>query len=387
LHSVWIEEQQLARALTRNEAFWDGQLEESPLMWVTVPGAKLGRSVPKPESEEELWTDVDYIMESTEAQLSQTYYAADALPVYSPWLGPDQFAGWLGADLILRPKEHNTSWVVPFVEDWDSQPDFCIDASNRWWKLYMEILRRSVDAGRNKWVTGFPDLHTGIDALSAMRGPQLLLLDLMDHPAAIHHFMGQMTKLLKDVVDAVWEVIEPTGQGTSQWTLGWSSKRFLCIGQMDFTCMISPAMYKEFCWQDLVESCNHVDRSLYHLDGPGAIPHLPRICSVGNLNSIQWIPGAGAPPPSQWMDLLRRMQNYGKSVQVWPLLNCTMDELVDEVDALCQGLDPTRLFIVAEVDSVERARAVITKAKEASASKRKTAIRVPEGPDGAGGPR
>ena len=315
-------------------------------------------------------------MESTEAQLSQTYYAADALPVYSPWLGPDQFAGWLGADLILRPKEHNTSWVVPFVEDWDKQPDFRIDPGNRWWKLYMEILRRSAQAGRNKWVTGFPDLHTGIDALSAMRGPQRLLLDLLDHPAAIHRFMGQMTKLLKDVVDVVWEVIGPTEQGTSQWTLGWSSKRFLCIGQMDFTCMISPGMYKEFCWQDLVESCEHVDRSLYHLDGPGAIPHLPRICSVEKLNSIQWIPGAGAPPPSQWMGLLRRMQEYGKSVQVWPLLNCTMDELVDEVEALCQGLDPTRLFIVAEVDSIERARAVIAKARETSASKRKTAIRV-----------
>jgi 5-methyltetrahydrofolate--homocysteine methyltransferase len=143
--------------------------------------------------------------------------------------------------------------------------------------------------------------------------------------------------------------------------------------------MISPAMYKKFCWQDLVESCDHVDRSLYHLDGPGAIPHLPQICSVEKLNSIQWIPGAGAPPPSQWMGLLRRMQEYGKSVQVWPLLNCTMDELVDEVGALCQGLDPTRLFIVAEVDSVERAYAVIAKAKETSASSGKTAIRMPEG--------
>ena len=101
----------------------------------------------KPASEEELWTDVDYIIESAEAQLSQTYYAGDALPVYSPWLGPDQFAAWLGADLILRPREHNTSWVVPFVEDWDNQPDFRIDPSNPWWELYTGILRRSVEAG------------------------------------------------------------------------------------------------------------------------------------------------------------------------------------------------------------------------------------------------
>ena len=42
LHSIWIEEKQLAEALARNEAFWDGQLEEFPLMWITVPGAKPG---------------------------------------------------------------------------------------------------------------------------------------------------------------------------------------------------------------------------------------------------------------------------------------------------------------------------------------------------------
>jgi len=114
METPWINERQLAQALARNEAFWQGHLEDYPLMWITVPNAKPGPSIAEPESEEELWTNVDYIMESTEVALSRTYYAGDALPVFSPWLGPDQFAGWLGAHLILRPREHNTSWVVPF---------------------------------------------------------------------------------------------------------------------------------------------------------------------------------------------------------------------------------------------------------------------------------
>ena len=340
-------------------------------MWLTVPRAKPGPFISEPANEEELWTNVDYIIESTEVQLSRTYYAADALPVYNPWLGPDQFAGWLGADLILRPREHNTSWVVPFVQDWDDHPEFRIDHDNRWWKLYLKILQRLAEAGRDKWVTGFPDLHTGIDALSAIRGRERLLVDLLDHPAAVHRAMHQMTDLWKYVVDVVWDVIKKPGQGTSQWTLGWSARRFLCIGQMDFTCMIGPEMYHEFCWQDLVETCQYVDCSLYHLDGPGAIHHLPRICSVQELNSIQWIPGAGAPPPSQWISLLWRIQEFGKSLQVWPLLNCTMDELLDEVTVLCQELDPTRLFIVAEVDTVERADAILARVKEVCASNRK----------------
>ena len=378
MHTLWIEEKQLVRAQARNEAFWCGQLEEYPLMWITVPKARPGKVVAEPGNEEELWTNPDYIIESTEAQLSRTYYAGDALPVYNPWLGPDQFAGWLGADLILRPREHNTSWVVPFIEDWDKHSEFHIDPDNRWWKLYLKILQLSAEAGKDKWVTGFPDLHTGIDALSAMRGVERLLVDLLDRPAIIHRAMRQMTDLWKYVVDVVWETIGPAGQGSSQWTLGWSAKRFLCIGQMDFTCMIGPAMYQEFCAQDLVECCEYVDYTLYHLDGPGAISHLSRICSVGSLNSIQWIPGAGAPPPSHWIGLLREMQKNGKSVQVWPLLNCTVDELQEEVAVLCRELDPTRLFIVAEVDSIERADALLAEVKDVcAASRRRTTVPVP----------
>ena len=38
-------------------------------------------------------------------------------------------------------------------------------------------------AGRDKWVTGYPDLHTGVDALSAIRGRDRLALDLVENPA------------------------------------------------------------------------------------------------------------------------------------------------------------------------------------------------------------
>ena len=327
MHTIWIEEPQLAKALARNEAFWEGELEEYPLMWITVPRARPGRSISQPEREEELWTNVDYVMEVAELELGCTYYAGDALPVYNPGLGPDQFAGWLGADLIFRPKEDDTSWAVPFVQNWEDHPEFRIHSDNRWWKLYLEILRRSVEAGQGKWITGFPDLHTGIDALSAMRGRERLLLDLLDDPEAVLRAMHQMTELWKYVVDAVWSVVGPAGQGSSQWTMGWSPNRFLCIGQMDFTCMISPEMFREFCGQDLAECCQYVDCSLYHLDGPGAIRHVPQLCVVEKLNSIQWIPGAGAPPLSQWIGLLRQIQQGGKSIQVWPLNNCSMNEL------------------------------------------------------------
>ena len=167
MRTPWIEPARLARALARNEAFWTGGVEDGPLVWITAPNALPGAPPPEPATEEALWTDVGYVLDSAEHQLAHTQFAGDALPVHNPWLGPDQVAAWLGAELTLAPRL-NTSWVAPLVRDWDEHPRLAIDPANRWWKLYLAILRGSVERGRDKWVTAYPDLHTGIDGL---RGP------------------------------------------------------------------------------------------------------------------------------------------------------------------------------------------------------------------------
>jgi hypothetical protein len=175
--------------------------------------------------------------------------------------------------------------------------------------------------------------------------------------------MDRMTGLWKQVVDAVSAAVLPAGQGTSNWTLGWSESRFLCIGQNDFTCMIGPAMFEEFCLHDTVECCRHADIALYHLDGPGALRHLPALLAIEEIDCIQWIQGAGAPLPSKWIPLLRQIQAAGKSVQVYYAGAHGGDaDLAAEIDALCAALDPDRLFICAVVGSAEEADAAVNHA-------------------------
>jgi hypothetical protein len=358
MKTLWIEETLLARILARHEAFWRGELEQGPLMWVTAANAKPGPAVCEPATEAELWTNVDYVIASTEAALARTHFAGDALPVFCPWLGPDQFAAWLGAELILKPRDF-TSWAQPFVEDWAEHAEFHIAPDNRWWRLYLEIVRESVRVGRGKWVTGYPDLHTGVDALSAIRGRARLALDLVENAEAIRRAMGQMTALWKSVVDTVSAIIQPAGQGTTNWTMGWSRQRFVCIGQNDFTCMISPQMFEEFCGPDNRDCCSHVDWTIYHLDGPGAVRHVPWLLQLDRLHCIQWIQGAGQRPPSQWLPLLRQIQAAGKSVQLYYGGTHGGDaDLKNELDILCGALDPNRLFIWAETQSAEEANAV-----------------------------
>lgn len=375
METPWIEEAQLAEALRRNQAYWRNELEDYPLLWVSASGVKPGASIPGPATEAELWTNVDYAIAAGENALSRTHFAGDALPVYNPWVGPDQFAGWLGAHLTLRPRDY-TSWATPFVTDWKDHPDWSIESTNQWWRLYCDLLKESVRAGRGKWITTFPDLHTGIDALSALRGPENLLVDLLGDPELIHRAMRRMTALWKQVVDFVWNILKDSGQGTSNWTGGWSEERFVCIGQNDFSCMIGPEMFDAFCLQDTVECVNYVDQSLYHLDGPGALHHLPQILGIERLHTVQWVHGDGQPPHSQWLGLLKRMQDAGKSVQLLYNLHYTTHvvNIFEEIEAVCCALDPTRLFIVMDVAGQEQADAVVRRAKEVCRARRPVRI-------------
>ncbi len=365
MHTPWIPDGQLERALARNEAFWDGELEETPLLWITVPNAVRGVPPEAPPTDEAQWTDVAYVMAKAEDTLSRTRYEADALPVFTPWLGPDQCAAWLGGPLSFSTAD-NTSWTRAFVEDWADYPELRIDPKNRWWMKYLEILRASVERGKDKWVTGYPDLHTGIDALAAIRGPERLMVDFLSEPETIKRAMRQMTRLWREVVDTVSAAVLPTGQGTSNWTFGWSSKRFVCVGQNDFSCLIGPEMFDEFVLEDTVACAVYVDRTIYHLDGPGALQHVPRLLDVERLDCIQWIQGAGKPYPASWIDLLQRIQSAGKTVQVMYAAPFTgTPAFTRELDDLCGALDPARLFICADVPTVEQARFAVRRVHEA----------------------
>jgi hypothetical protein len=138
--------------------------------------------------------------------------------------------------------------------------------------------------------------------------------------------------------------------------VGWSARRYLCVGQNDFSCLLSPEMFREFCFEDNLRTSEASDVNIYHLDGPGAVRHVDMILSLPKVQCIQWIQGAGAPPPSQWLDLLEHIQAAGRSVQVlYASTHGGLDNLFDELSALCKRLDPNRLFFWSEATSVEMA--------------------------------
>jgi hypothetical protein len=84
----------------------------------------------------------------------------------------------------------------------------------------------------------------------------------------------------------------------------------------DFICMISPAAFQQTVLPAVEWECGKLDRSIFHLDGPGALRHLDALLALPRLDAVQWTYGAGQGPASKWIEVYKRIQAAGKSMEV-----------------------------------------------------------------------
>jgi 5-methyltetrahydrofolate--homocysteine methyltransferase len=143
-----------------------------------------------------------------------------------------------------------------------------------------------------------------------------LRLDLYDTPEEVARLAGAITRLWLRYYDELYAIIQTAGHGTTPWAPIWSPQRCYML-QSDFSYMISPRMFERFVLPDIAACCEALDHGFYHLDGKGEIPHLDLLLSLERLRGIQWIPGDGAPPPEEWLPLLKRIREAGKLCQVY----------------------------------------------------------------------
>jgi 5-methyltetrahydrofolate--homocysteine methyltransferase len=259
---------------------------------------------------------VDEIIARHEPHLAATHFYSDAFPWLWINFGPGIVAGFLGAKVntVVEPSE--TVWFSPSqTTDIDAiQLEF--DTGNIWWKRIKELTVTLVERYKGRLAVSHTDLGGNLDILASLRGTEKLLLDLTDHPEAVERLMERITELWLCYYDGLEALIRPVCRGTSCWTPIWSTGKTYML-QSDFAYMISPAMFERFVLPDLFACCEHLDHGFYHLDGKGQIAHLDLLLSIPRLRGIQWIPGAGQPPPHKWLPLLKRIRDGGKLCQVF----------------------------------------------------------------------
>ncbi|MCS6829450.1 MAG: hypothetical protein RMM08_10770 [Armatimonadota bacterium] len=304
------------KTVERFEAWWQGEIVDRPPVTLHVTPARPYQGPVKEHSSlRERWMDVEYVVDSTIAWMQCQHYAGDSFPIFWPNLGPEITATLFGCELEFS---ENTSWSKPVVheaDDWyrvlQMEPDF----GNPYWQTIERLTDYAIERCEGRYIVGITDLHGNYDILAALRDPQALCVDMMDCPELVMQAGRHVTKAFVQSFERSYARISAAGFGCTTWCNAYHEGRFY-VPSCDFWIMVSPEMAREMVLPDILYEMEPLERSIFHLDGVGALKHLDLLLDIPNLHAVQWVYGAGQGPASRWIEVYRRCLQAGKSVQV-----------------------------------------------------------------------
>ena len=305
----------------RYDAFWHCAIVDRPPVDIRLPKAGAG---PIPQKQyanwDEKWMDVDFRAEQMAAQFEATDFVADSLPIAFPNLGPEIYSAWCGCEYHFT---ETTAWSSPLIHSWAEIDRARLNRQSEWFRLCDRFTKNLLELGRGKFITGFTDFHQGGDHLAALRDPQTLAIDMIEHPDEIKAELARTQKEYLAVYDYYYDMLRQGGSLACSWMGSLFGEGKFYIPSNDFSCMVSTKMFEEFFLPGIAEECRFLDQSIYHLDGPNALRHLDSILAIPELNAIQWVCGAGNEGFARWADVYRRIQRAGKGMS----LEVRLDEL------------------------------------------------------------
>ena len=279
------------------------------------------------------WFDPQWRAEYLDWYVAHSSLKADILPVANTQLGPGSLAAILGG--VFEGGE-DTIWIHP-------NPDFTdeivFNPEHPNWILHKELLKACKAKANGHYFVGMPGLMEGLDVLAALKGTDRVLLDTVMQPEILEQQMQQINDIYFKVFDELYDIIREGDEMAFCYFSSWAPGKMSKL-QSDISTMISQDDYRRFVQPFIREQCQKIDYTLYHLDGVGAMHHLPALLEIEELNAIQWTPGVGEPQGGspKWYDLYKKILAGGKSVMAcW----VTLDELKPLLDHI--GVDGIHL--------------------------------------------
>jgi hypothetical protein len=297
-----------------------------------------GANVPETDDLVKYWTDVDFVIDSTMTRLETTDYYGVAVPLHYVDFGSSAMACALGATVEYLNRE--TVWAHPHLASLNEVISVGLDENNFAYKTILAITRRSVKLSSNHHFVA-PFAFGGLtDTLAGLYGTENLLMDMAINPSKVKEAMAHLLRIWLATFEKVNSIIALGGNcGGIGWAGIWAPGTTFPL-QEDFSYMISPAMFREFCLPYLLEQIDAMNYPFYHLDGVGAIGHLDTLLAIPSLKAIQWQPGAGKERLDQWYELIKRIIAAKKSVQVYAQ--------AEEVEDLIKNVGSRGLLVICE---------------------------------------
>ena len=297
-------------------------------------GVKPHADIPAPAPAKDLnqkWFDPQWRAEYLDWYVAHSSLKADILPVANTQLGPGSLAAILGG--VFEGGE-DTIWIHP---DPDFNDEIVFNPEHPNWILHKELLKACKAKANGHYYVGMPDLMEGLDVLAALKGTDKVLLDTVMQPEVLEQQMQQINDIYFKVFDELYDIIREGDEMAFCYFSSWAPGKMSKL-QSDISTMISEDDYRRFVQPFIREQCQKIDYTLYHLDGVGAMHHLPALLEIEELNAIQWTPGVGEPQGGspKWYDLYKKILAGGKNIMAcWVTL--------DELKPLLQGSAATTI--------------------------------------------
>ena len=279
------------------------------------------------------WFDPQWRAEYLDWYVAHSSLKADILPVANTQLCPGSLASIVCG--VFEGGE-DTIWIHPHPDFTD---EIVFNPEHPNWILHKELLKACKAKANGHYFVGMPDLMEGLDVIAALKGTDRVLLDTVMQPEILEQQMQQINDIYFKVFDELYDIIREGDEMAFCYFSSWAPGKMSKL-QSDISTMISQDDYRRFVQPFIREQCQKIDYTLYHLDGVGAMHHLPALLEIEELNAIQWTPGVGEPQGGspKWYDLYKKILACGKS-----LMACwvTLDELKPLLDHI--GADGVHL--------------------------------------------
>lgn len=336
-------------------SFWNKEFIGRPYIMVTAPKNGFETSPNKQSYVQKLNAakngTFDAVVREYEARAKATMYYGEALPHFQADLCPDQHAIFYDGEIIGQEGQF-TTWIKSNVAEELSELDLTFDRNNPNLRLVENAVKTAAEIADGNFLINVLDHHSNLDTLSALLSPQNLCYELIDNPELLREKLEIINNDYKTIYDIFYKAGRMDELGTLSWIPLYCEGRFSVV-QCDFSCMISPSDARKYVIPSIEKELDCLDRAVYHYDGKMALGHFEDVLAIDRLDCVQWVPGAGEKRTIYWMDLLKRIQEKGKSVWVY---DWTKEEILADTE-----LDPTLTMFSVNVDSEAEAEDLMEK--------------------------
>lgn len=261
-------------------------------------------------------------------RINRERFPLDIVPFAYVDYGTVPLAELLGA--TAEPREH-TVWYTNCGLTPDNDRELRFDAAHPAWLRMTAVADEGRRIADNHYLIGAPALCPGLDVLAELCGSEELMVDLVTNSEWVHRKLSEIQQASYAAMEALTpHTVYPDGSSFHAFFMLWAPER-TALAQCDAAALISPQMFEEFNIPYLQDFCRHVDRVLYHVDGPEALDSLDQVLQVDELDAVEFTPGPQVPRGGDphWYDMYRKIKEAGKRLQaVWvdppdvePLLN------------------------------------------------------------------